>query len=181
MRCSRSASSLTTFRDSSTSPSLFRTTVWWWALPISVPAQFQAMVPPVARRTSYIRTTPPAWSYSAIPAGPQLLISGRVVVRPRAGPEGRRPRCGATNTVTGGGAAGRPRGAVGVLLARVRLLQGRDVQLGHLVHRLGRPGRLLGVRVADQVDEPARDDLPGQAELSLDPTAGPRLAAVLAE
>jgi hypothetical protein len=40
--------------------------------------------PPVVRRTLCVRTTPPAWPCSAIPVGSQLLISGRVVVPPRA-------------------------------------------------------------------------------------------------
>ncbi|GAA1230475.1 hypothetical protein GCM10009665_21090 [Kitasatospora nipponensis] len=40
-------------------------------------------VPPLARCVLFIRTTSPAWSYSAMhpQGGPQLLISGRVVVR----------------------------------------------------------------------------------------------------
>src|SRR5436190_9028001 len=58
------------------------------------------------------------------------------------------------------------------------LLQGFDVELHHLHHRLHDPPGFLGVLVADQLHEHGRDDLPRHAELVGEPAAGDLLAAV---
>src|ERR1700683_1404522 len=58
------------------------------------------------------------------------------------------------------------------------VLQGGEVELGHGQHDLRYPGDPVGVRVADHVEERARDDLPAQAVPVLDPAAGDLVAAV---
>ena len=58
------------------------------------------------------------------------------------------------------------------------LPQARDVDLVHREHRLHRPLGALGVRVAEQLGQRRRDDLPGQPEPVLEPAARALLAAV---
>jgi len=48
----------------------------------------------------------------------------------------------------------------GISRLRVRLLERHYAGLGHREHRLGDPLRAARVRIANHVDEHARDDLP---------------------
>src|SRR5712691_1056573 len=57
-------------------------------------------------------------------------------------------------------------------------LQCCNVDLGHLHHRLHDALRLHGILVLQQLDHDARNDLPGQTELVLEPAALPRRAAL---
>src|SRR6266699_500017 len=56
-------------------------------------------------------------------------------------------------------------------------LQCCNVDLGHLHHRMHDALRLHGILVLQQFDHHARNDLPGQTELVLEPAALPRRAA----
>src|SRR5262245_64213208 len=62
--------------------------------------------------------------------------------------------------------------------AGVGFLESGDVELPHLEHGFGGALRLRGVLVIDHAEERARDDLPRQAELVLEPAAHALLAAV---
>ena len=61
---------------------------------------------------------------------------------------------------------------------RAARLQLGDLDLAHLEHRFHRPASALGIRITQQLAQPARDDLPRDAPAILEPATRPGLAAV---
>src|SRR6266851_3432529 len=64
------------------------------------------------------------------------------------------------------------------LTGAISPLQCCNIDLGHLHHRLHDALRLHGILVLQQLDQDARNDLPGQTELVLEPAALPGRAAL---
>ena len=50
-------------------------------------------------------------------------------------------------------------------------LQARDIELDHLHHRLRHPSRLLRIWIGHVLAEHARNDLPGEPKLVVEPSA----------
>src|ERR1019366_9544685 len=74
-------------------------------------------------------------------------------------------------------AAPPPAGAPSPLVAVVRRAKSSDIDLAHPQHRLHDPACLVSVRVAQELVQDGRDDLPRQTVLVLKPAAPPRLPA----
>src|SRR5437762_2630747 len=55
--------------------------------------------------------------------------------------------------------------------SRMGLLERANIELLHRQHRLHDPRGFFGVRIAEQLGQHGRNDLPGQSELVLEPAA----------